>query len=92
MKTHPQVGVHIHFKPSLWFRVVLELGEGRGTKEGRRSSVLFSILYLYESERVVCEKCRGVGALLPACTSTDAAKFFGFSKYLWFLSLVLYLV
>ena len=75
-----------------WFRVVLELGEGRGTQEGRRSLVLFSILYLYESERVVREMCPGVGALLPACTSTDAVTFFGFSKYSWFLSLVLYLV
>ena len=44
-----------------WFRVVLEWGEGRGTQEGRQSSVLFSILYLYESEGVVREKCRGVG-------------------------------
>ena len=42
--------------------------------------------------RVVREKCRGVGTLLPACTSTDAATFFEFSKYSWFLSLVLYLV
>ena len=60
-----------------WFRVVLEWGEGRGTQEGCRSSALFSILYLYKSERVVREKCRGVGILLPACTSTDAATFFG---------------
>ena len=41
---------------------------------------LFSILYLYESEGVVREKCRGIGILLPACTSTDAATFFGFKK------------
>ena len=68
-------------KPPLWFIVVLAQGEGRGTQEGRRSSALFSILYLYESERLVREKCRGVGSLLPACTSTDAATFFGFSKY-----------
>ena len=60
-----------------WFRVALEWGEGRGTQEGRRSSALFSILYLYESEGVVREKCRGVGSLLPACTSMDAATFFG---------------
>ena len=53
---------------------------------------LFFILYLYKSERVVQEKCRGVGTLLPACTSTDTATFFGFSKYSWFLTLVLYLV
>ena len=55
----------------------LEQGEGRGTQEGRRTSALFSILYLYESEGVVREKCRGVDSLLPACTSTDAASFFG---------------
>ena len=61
-------------------------------QEGHRSSVLFSILYLYESERVVREKCRGVSILLTACTSTDVVTFFGFSKYLWFLSLVLYMV
>ena len=60
-----------------WFRVVLEYGEGRGTQEGRRSLVRFSVLYLYESERVVREKCRGVSSLLPACSSTDAATFFG---------------
>ena len=53
---------------------------------------LFFILYLYKSERVVQEKCRGVGTLLLACTSTDAATFFEFSKYSWFLSLVFYLV
>jgi hypothetical protein len=58
----------LNFKPPLVFRVVLELGEGRGTQEGRRSSTLFSILYLYKSERVVQEKCRCVGTLLPACT------------------------
>ena len=96
MKTHHQVGVQIHqvliFKPPLVFRVMLAKGKGRGTQEGRRSSALFSILYLYDSERVVREKCRGVGSLLPACTPTDAATFFEFSKYSWFLSLVLYLV
>ena len=96
MKTHHQVGVQIHqmlnFKPPLVFRVMLASGEGRGTQEGRRSSALFSILYLYESERVVREKCRGIGILLLACTSMDAATFFGFSKYSWFLSLVFYLV
>ena len=31
----------------------LEWVRGRGTQEGRRSSALFSILYLYESEGVV---------------------------------------
>ena len=75
-----------------WFRVVLEWGEGRGTQEGRWYSALFSIFYLYESEGVVREKCQIVGILLPACTSTDAATFFEFSKYSWFQSLVLYLV
>ena len=54
----------------------LEYGEGRDTQEGHRSSAHFSILYLYESERVVREKCRGVGSLLPACTSTNAVTFF----------------
>ena len=54
--------------------------------------MLFSILYLYESEGVVWEKWRGDGTLLPAFTSTDTAIFFGFSKYSWFLSLVLYMV
>ena len=43
----------------------LEYGEGRDTQEGHRSSALFSILYLYESERVVREKC-GVSALCPS--------------------------
>ena len=65
------------FKPSLAFRVVLEQGQGRGTQEGHRLSVLFSILYLYESEGVVQEKCQDVGTLLPACTSMDVATFFG---------------
>ena len=77
MRTHHQVGVHIHFKSSLGLELSLEYGEGRGTQEGCRSSALFSIWYLYESEGLVREKCRGVGILLPACTSTDAATFFG---------------
>ena len=41
----------------------LEQGEGRGTQEGRRYLALFSKLYLYESEGVVREKCRGVDTL-----------------------------
>ena len=46
-------------------------------QDGRRSLALFSILYLYESEGVVRDKCWGVGILLLACTSTDVATFFG---------------
>ena len=37
----------------------LEQGEGRGTQEGRRTSALFSNLYLYENEGVVRENCWG---------------------------------
>jgi len=90
----PNEDIHqvLNFKPPLVFRVVFSYVEGRGTQEGRRYSALFSILYIYESEGVVRKKCRGVDILLIACTSTDAATFFRFSKYSWFLSLVFYLV
>ena len=54
------------------FRSVLEQGEDRGTHEGRQSSALFSILYLYESEGVVREKCRGVGILLGIVDASSA--------------------
>ena len=79
-------------KPSVslelsWSRERVEVLR-RGT-DIRRSS---PYLYPYESEGVVREKCRGVGSLLPTCTSTDATTFFGFGKYLLFLSLVFYLV
>ena len=66
MKTHHQVGVHIHFKLSLWFRVVLELG-----------SALFSIVVPLREWGSSSGEVPGVGSLLPACTSTDAATFFG---------------
>lgn len=61
----PNEDIHqvLNFKPPLVFRVVLAQGVSRGTQEGCRSSALFSILYLYESEGVVREKCRGVGTL-----------------------------
>ena len=35
--------------------------------------------------RVVREKCKGVGTLLPTCTSTDVVTFSVSIKYSWFL-------
>ena len=65
-------------KSSLDFRVALKRLWVEVLRRGAGLSALFSNLYLYESERVVREKCWGVSTLLPACTSTDAATFFGF--------------
>jgi hypothetical protein len=49
-------------------------------RRGADLPAFFSNLYLYKSEGVVREKCQGVGIILPACTSPDAATFFGFKK------------
>ena len=56
------------------------------------SLALFSKLYLYESEGVVREKCKGVGILPQLVSLRMLLHSLSFSKYLWFLSLLFYLV
>ena len=87
-----KTSIKCSLKPPLAFRVVLEQGDGRGTQEGHRSSALFSKLYLYENEGVVREKCQGIGTLPQLVPLWMLLHSSGFSKYLWFLSLVFYLV
>ena len=55
----------------------LKQGEGRGTQEGCRSLALFSIVVPLREWGSSLGEVPGVGSLLPACTSTDAATFFG---------------
>jgi len=62
----------------LLFRIVLQRLGVEVLRRGTGLFTLFSNLYLYESDRVDRDTCRGVGTVLLACTSTNAATFFWF--------------